>query len=170
MKIQEGELSFDFSGARSVDKLDKEGVPQPHNMKFVDFVIEEDERILLVEVKDPSSFRIPGLQKEKVRTREIKKFQTNELIHKELVPKARDSYCYLHLMKRDEKPFDFIFLTSAERLGINAELILNFRDRLEARLRNEAGEEWKRQYVRNCAVHTIKSWNKHLNPYRVERG
>lgn len=75
MKIQEGELPFDFSGARSVDKLDKEGVPQPHNMKFVDFVIEEDERILLVEVKDPSSFRIPGLQKKKLGLEKLKNFR-----------------------------------------------------------------------------------------------
>ncbi len=167
-RMREGDLSFEFSGARNAEKLDAEGIPKPHGMKFVDFVIEEGGRVLLVEVKDPSSERIPERHRDEVRAREIRKFQTKELIN-ELVSKARDSYCFLHLMKRDGKPFDFIFLTGLDRLGITKDLLMNFGDRLLARLRKEADKEWKRQYVRNCAVHTVDSWNAHLAPYRVER-
>ncbi len=167
-RMREGDLSFEFSGAKSVEELDEEGIAKPYGMAFVDFVIEEDGRLLFVKVKHPSSERIPERHRDEVRAREITKFQTNELID-ELVPKARDSYCFLHLMKRDEKPFDFIFLTGLDRLGITKELLMNFRDRLLARLRKEADKEWKRQYVRNCAVHTVESWNEHLVPYRVER-
>jgi len=167
-RMREGDLSFEFSGAQGVKNLDKEGITKPHGMAFVDFVIKEDERFLLVEVKDPSSEQIPEGHRGQVRAREIKKFQTKELIN-ELVSKARDSYCFLHLMKRDGKPFDFIFLTGLDRLGITKELLMNFGDRLLARLRKEADKEWKRQYIRNCAVHTLESWNAHLDPYRVER-
>lgn len=167
-RMREGDLSFEFSGAKYVEKLDKQGITMPYGMAFVDFVIEEDGRVLFVEVKDPSSERIPEQHLDEVMAREIRKFRTKELIN-ELVSKARDSYCFLHLMKRDGKPFDFVFLTSLDRLGITKELLMNFRDRLLARLRKEADEEWKRQYVRNCAVHTVESWNAHLVPYRVER-
>lgn len=169
MKIQEGELSFDFSGAQSVEKLDERGHKIPSGMMFVDFVIEEEERILIVEVKDPSANQISARHKGRVSAREIKKFRTDKLICDELVPKARDSYCYLHLMERGAKPFDYYFLTTIDSLGVNKELLINFNDRLKARLRKEADEEWKRQYVRNCAVLTMETWNSLLAPYRVER-
>ena len=169
MKIREKELSFEFFGAQSVKKLDEQGDETPSGMSLVDFVIEEEQRILLVEVKDPSADQIPVQHRKSVKDREIRKFQTKELIHDELVPKARDSYCYLHLMKRDSKPFDYVYLTSIDRLGINSELLMNFHERLLKRLRKEADEKWKRYYIRDCAVHTLRSWNQQMAPYTVER-
>lgn len=162
----EGALSFSFPGAISVERLDDLKL---QGMKLVDFVIEEDRRALLIEIKDPFPDVIPDYLLNSKKEEEIKKLQTNELINEHLVPKARDSYCYLHLMNRDDKPFYFIFLTGAERLGINKELLLNFRDRLHARLRKETDKEWNRQYVRNCVVLTEDGWNETLNPYKVVR-
>jgi len=160
---------FDFDGTQLVNKLDEQGHASPVGMRLVDFVIEEEERVLIVEVKDVSANQIPAHLKESKRKQEIKKFKLSELIHKELVPKARDSYCYLHLMERDAKPFDFVFLTTIDSLGIDKELLINFNDRLKARLRKEADEEWKRRYVRNCAVLTVETWNSQFSACHVER-
>ena len=168
-RFQEGELEFDFAGAVSVVQLDRVK-PKPEGMKLVDFVIEEDDRILLVEVKDPLPARLPQGHRADVAERERAKIRTKALINHELVPKARDSYCFLHLMKRDGKPMDFIFLSGADRLGITKELLLNFRDRLASRLRKEATAEWQRQYVRYCSVLTQTEWNAHFGGYRVRRG
>jgi len=45
MRHSEGELEFDFSAAKRVEKLDSPLTPLPHGMALVDFVIEEDEKI-----------------------------------------------------------------------------------------------------------------------------
>lgn len=167
-RFKEGELELDFAGAVSVEQLDRIK-PKPEGLKLVDFVVEEDRRILLVEVKDPLPEGIPHERRDQVIEREIGKLKTKELINSELVPKARDSYCFLHLMNRDGKPMHFIFLSGADRLGVTKELLLNFRDRLMIRLRKEANAEWRRQYVRDCSVLTQDEWNTHFGVYRVKR-
>jgi len=169
MKVQEGELSFYFGEKQLVDKLDEQGHDSPVGMRLVDFVIEEDKRILIVEVKDLPASQIPTNLKEFKKKEKLTKFQFGSLIRKELVPKARDSYCYLHLMEGDAKPFDFVFLTRIDRMGVNKELLIKFNDRLKAHLRKEADKKWKRPYVRNCAVLTVDTWNSHFKSYRVER-
>lgn len=167
-EMREGELSFDFSKARSVMKLD-EVTPLPQGMKLVDFVVEENDRILLLEVKDPLPDAVPSEHRRRVKDKEIEKLKTKELINMDLVPKARDSYCYLHLMELYKRPFDFIFFTGADRLGVTKELLLNFQDRLTARLRKETDKEWKLKYVRNCAVLTENDWIRIFGNYPVER-
>jgi len=54
MMHSEGELFFDFSAAKSVEKPDEPHQKKPEGWKLVDFVIEEDDRLVLVEIKDPS--------------------------------------------------------------------------------------------------------------------
>ncbi|MCF6837818.1 hypothetical protein L4L63_29250, partial [Klebsiella pneumoniae] len=51
------ELLFNFPDGVSWSELDKQGVKLPVRMKFVDLVIERDQDILLVEIKDPSHSR-----------------------------------------------------------------------------------------------------------------
>ena len=123
----------------------------------------------MIEVKDPLPDSLPTSHRKSVIHRELKKIKTDELVNQSLVPKARSSYSFLHLMKRDSKPFDFIFCTGADRLGITKELLLNFRDRLTARLRKETSIAWKRQYIRECYVFTEKEWNQYVKQYPLVR-
>ena len=51
----EGELDFDFTAAKHVEKLDEKGRKLPQGMMFVDFVLEEDDQLTMLEIKDPSS-------------------------------------------------------------------------------------------------------------------
>ena len=163
--FKEGELVFQFPGAEKVEKLDEEGIPKPSGMKLVDFVVEEDTMTLLIEVKDPSSSRAPGQQRE----RYAREFSRNELICDQLVPKARGSYTYLHLMKRDLKPFLFVVVFGLERFPNEKALLMGFKDRLLQRIRNEGKEPWKRQYIKDCLVLTLDSWNTRFKNYPLLR-
>ena len=89
------ELAFSFPDELQWSELDKQGVKLPVRMKFVDLVIERDNDILLIEIKDPSHSRSP----DKERNSYLKRLSDNSVLSQELTPKARDSYLYLHLME-----------------------------------------------------------------------
>ncbi len=163
MKHREGELEFDFSAANGVEKLDSPAKPLPFGMALVDFIIEEDHRLVMVEIKDPScnaKGENPTAEAalEKERANFIKKVQNDSLIAQELTPKARDSYSYLHLMKRDDKPIVYAFLLGTDKLTLDPALLLAFKDRLLSRLRQETDQPWERHYVADCVVLTERTW------------
>src|SRR5215831_18246032 len=112
-RMREGELQFEFSGATSVERLDVQGQPRPQGMALVDFVVEENSRTLLIEIKDPSQQPVPETE----RRRFIRDMQHQALIHEELVPKARDSYTFLHLMERDTQPFVYVVVLGLDQLS-----------------------------------------------------
>lgn len=58
MTHTEGELHFDFSAAQTVIKLDDPSQPRPQGWKLVDFVIEEADRLVLLEVKESLRARL----------------------------------------------------------------------------------------------------------------
>ena len=54
---ENAELVFHFPDGLNKEELDKQGVKLPVQMKLVDLVIERENDILLVEIKDPSHSR-----------------------------------------------------------------------------------------------------------------
>ncbi|MBF0307147.1 MAG: hypothetical protein HQL41_16025 [Alphaproteobacteria bacterium] len=159
----EGDFRFDFSSAR-VERLDRPEITMPQGMSLVDFVIEEGSRLmLLVEIKDPSRAprsTHPSAQTaiEKSRGEFVRSLETDKLLSEDLVPKARDSYTYLHLMRRDHTRMIYVVLLGAEKLSVDPALLLNFKDRLLARIRQEAHEPWQRDYIADCVVVTERDW------------
>jgi hypothetical protein len=171
--MREGEFEFDFRTAK-VERLDDPTKPCPEGMKLVDFVIEEAERLIMLEIKDPSCKARGGDAKaeaamEKARAGFLNKIQNDALIADELTPKARDSYTYLHLMKRDGKPVLYAFLLGADRLPLDPALLLGFKDRLLARLRQETDQPWARHYVTDCLVLTEQTWPIAFPDYPLSR-
>ena len=161
------ELLFDFPDGLNRSELDKQGVKLPVRMKFVDLVIERDQDILLVEIKDPSHSRSP----DKERNTYLKRLADNSVLTQELTPKARDSYLYLHLMERDSKPFKYVVL-----LGLDAfdparqnALMFGFKDRLLADIREESFEAWKRKHIADCVVLSVESWNQTFPDWPLRR-
>ena len=104
------DLQFNFPHGLDWEELDKQGVKLPEGMKLVDLVIEREQDLLLVEIKDPSHSRSP----EKERKCYFKRLKNNSILTEELTPKARNSYVYLHLMERDCKPFKYVVLIGLE--------------------------------------------------------
>ena len=53
------ELEFSFPDELVWSELDQQGVKLPERMRFVDLVIEREQDVLLVEIKDPSVAKCP---------------------------------------------------------------------------------------------------------------
>lgn len=164
---ENAELLFEFPDDVEWDELDKQGVRLPVRMKFVDLVIERDDDVLLVEIKDPSHSRSP----DKERNSYLKRLSDNSVLTQELTPKARDSYSFLHLMERDGKPFKYIVLIGLDAFdSIQQKAVLSgFKDRLMADIRCEAYLPWKRKHIVDCAVLSVETWNQHFPSWPVTR-
>jgi len=161
------DLQFSFPDELKWDELDKQGVKLPVNMKFVDLVIERENEVLLVEIKDPSHSNSPDLEQKKY----YKRLADNSVLTQELTPKVRDSYLFLHLMERDNKPFKYIVLIGLDAFDADLQkgLLSGFKDRLLTDIRCEAYEAWKRQHIADCAVLSVESWNKKFPEWPITR-
>ncbi len=174
MKVREAELEFDFTAARAVTKLDDPAVGRPEGMSLVDFVVEDNRRMVMLEIKDPSCKPKGGdgraqANLERARAEFLRDLANDTLIAQKLTPKARDSYTWLHLMKCDTKPILYVFLLGVSELALDPALLLGFKDRLLARLRKEAGEPWQRHYVTDCLVLTEATWATAFPQYPLAR-
>jgi hypothetical protein len=174
MKMREAELEFDFSVAKKVTNLDDPMLPKPERMSLVDIVIEDNHRLVMLEIKDPSCKPKGGDRRAqanlgRARTEFLKNLRNDTLIAQTLTPKARDSYTWLHLMKRDSKPILYVFLIGAAELSLDPALLLGFKDRLLSRLRKETDEPWVRHYVTDCMVLTEATWDTAFPQYPMAR-
>jgi len=161
------ELLFSFPDGLKWDELDRQGVKIPMQMKFVDLVIEREADVLLVEIKDPSHSKSP----DEARNSYLKRLADNSVLTQELTPKARDSYTFLHLMARDNKPFKYIVLLGLDAFDAETQkaLFAGFKDRLLANIRCEAYEAWKRKHIADCAVLSVQSWNQTFPEWPIVR-
>lgn len=164
---ENAELLFEFPDDLEWEELDKQGVKLPVHMKFVDLVIERDTDFLLVEIKDPSHSKCPEVE----RNRYFKRLSDNSVLTQELTPKARDSYSFLHLMKRDGKPFKYVVLIGLDRFdpAHQRAVLTGFKDRLLNDIRCEAYEPWKRKHIADCAVLSVDSWTQLFPDWPITR-
>jgi hypothetical protein len=161
------DLEFSFPDELIWEELDRQGVKLPVQMKFVDLVIEREEDILLVEIKDPSNDKAPPAE----RLKYFRKLADNSILTQELTPKARGSYTFLHLMKRDTKPFKYVILIGLDAYGPVEQLALltGFKDRLLADIRCETDTPWQRHHIIDCSVVSIEIWNREFANWPVTR-
>lgn len=164
---ENAELLFVFPDGLNWSELDKQGVKLPVRMKFVDLVIERETDVLLVEIKDPSISTCP----EKERNSYLQRLQNNSVLSQELTPKARDSYLYLHLMERDNKPLKYVVLLGLDAFdsAVQKAIMSGFKDRLFADIREESFEAWKRKHIVDCVVLSVESWNQQFPEWQVRR-
>lgn len=163
--ITEGELTFEFPADWQVERFDEPGATLPWGMKPVDFIVEFADRLVLIEIKDPSHTRAPG----KNRDAFVRKMQTDELTHEELVPKARTTYGYLHLMNRDDREMQYVVAIGADALSLQPPLVMHLTDRLRRRLKHEAAQPWARPYIAAAQVITVADLPRVLPGLTVHR-
>ena len=157
---REGELEFDF-GSCPWRKIDGEFTIQ--GMRLVDFIVEEEDRTLLIEVKDPGQ--------EDAILSERDKWQMDghirNKIETNIVPKARDTYCYLHLMQETDRPIDLIFLLGYDEPDAN--LRIGVLPHLKKRLRQEGPAPWKRPYIRESFFLRLEDFSRVCPSFSVRR-
>ena len=171
--MREGEFEFDFSSAQKADKLDDKHKALPQGMQLVDFVVDEGHQLVLIEIKDPSCKAKGGPAAasaiERQRAEFVRRINNDELIAHELTPKARDSYCLLHLMKLDTKPMLYVVFLGAEELQLDYAALVSMQERLAMRLRKEMELAWARPYMAGCLVVTEKTWATAFPAYPMAR-
>ncbi|MFH1138285.1 MAG: hypothetical protein V1816_19610 [Pseudomonadota bacterium] len=169
--LVEGDIEFDFSAAVCAERFDDEEKHKlSHCFKRIDFLVEWPDSLWLVEVKDPSSGRIPPECREGKKDDFLDELKSQTLFSKALAPKLKDSFLYLHL--NDELPpkplkyFVFIGLGELDdaMLGHNSTLL-----KRHCCLTGPDGEGWRNPYITNAMVFNEKSWNRTLPRCPVRR-
>jgi hypothetical protein len=165
--LTERDLEFNFTDAIDVlffDEMQDENASNYHGiglMHRVDFVVELENAILFVEVKDPSHPLAEELNIQKFH-RKI----TEGKLAKSFADKYVSTFIYRWSEEKVDKPIHYISLVT-----LDEELLGNLTDEITTLLppMNHSVPRWKKQFVNNCQVFNIESWNENFPKWPVRR-
>ena len=166
--IVEDNLQITFPCGVNVRKFDDKSHDLSHCMKAVDIIVELEDRVSFIEIKDFEHPRAPSENREAL----LKKFQSARL-DSALVSKFRDSFLYEWACKRTNKPIEYWILIASKALT-KADLTRRT-DSMKSKLPmfealpESLKKQWKRKIVAKCGVFNISTWNKYFPNYPVER-
>lgn len=173
----EGTRRFDFTQAQDARRFDDASHGLSHCMKAVDFIVESQKHILLIEVKD---FEAPQLlQQAQQNPKVAQKIQKNLQALKSgqwtlsiFVQKLRDTLLYEWATQELDftappKPVLYCVILISSRL--DAATLSAEQQRLQ-RLLPLVGPKNKpwRQMIKNCLVFNLDSWNQHFPQFPVQ--
>ena len=159
-----GILKFIFPDGVQVREIEEEVKYLSYCMSCVDFVIEDRESVMFVEVKDPDN---PNA-KQKDRKRFIQSLETKGILS--LVRKYRDTFLYCWSKEQyDYQKKHYIVLIACNRLERGFLSIIC--DSLKRNMPETTRAGFKRSIVDYCWVFNIESWNSTLGEkgYKVFR-
>jgi hypothetical protein len=166
VKLRERDIEIEFSDAIDALVFDqmKPGQPNYHGigeMHRVDFVVEFEEAIVFVEVKDPEN--------PKAQEKGLKKFQkklSDGTLGSTFACKFIDSFFYRWAEDRLSKSIYYLSLVTLE-----SELLPNLSDEIAGKLSpsGKSSPRWQRHPVQNCQVFNIQTWNENFPKWPVTR-
>lgn len=163
--LVEGDLQIKLPKGATGRKFDDEATHGlSHCMKAVDLIIELDDRILFVELKDPEHPASHPKDSKKF----VEKFLAGQ-IDADLKTKYRDSFLYEWGCLRTDKPIYYLVLIAASALG-PAELLTRT-DALKRQLplMGPQAMPWSQPFVAGCVVMNLAEWNRQLPKLPVSR-
>ena len=165
MTLTEKDLKFDFPEAISARKFDDSSHGLSHCMKAVDFIVELDDKLLYVEVKD---FQHPRSRPQNLEEN-MEKLENDELINDALIPKYRDSFLYQYGMKNIGKPIYYLVLLALDSLswGELDNLTLKLKERIP--VKGPKKMPWQREFIHSCQIFNLETWNKSLPKFPAVR-
>jgi len=154
-KLQEDDLQIDFVGAQHAMKFDQNDPDQPdyhdlQNMPRVDFIVEMEDAIYFIEVKDPGRPNAVDVGSTKL----LKKIVEGTL-EASLIEKYLFSFFFRWAEHRLEKSVHYVSLITLE-----SPLLQPIIDGLERQLTNlsKKSARWDREPLASCQVHNIETW------------
>ena len=163
--LTEGNLEITFPHNTRVRKFDDSELHGlSHCMKAVDFIVEEDDRVFFIELKDPEHPRA----RERDKARFIESLQSGHL-DENLKYKYRDTLLYEWASGNIEKPIYYWIIIAISGLT-NAELLART-DGLNSKLPLQGPRSgiWNQSIVAGCMVFNIQSWNDRFPGFMVSR-
>lgn len=165
-KLQEYGLQIDFVGAQHAMKFDQNdpGQPEYHDLQSmprVDFIVEMEDAIYFIEVKDPGR---PGAV-DVGGTKFFKKIVEGTL-EASLIEKYLFSFFFRWAERRLEKSVHYVSLITLE-----SPLLQPIIDGLERQLANlsKKSVRWDREPLASCQVHNIETWKAVFPDWPVTR-
>ncbi|MFH1991045.1 MAG: hypothetical protein ABIK98_01380 [Pseudomonadota bacterium] len=166
----EDELEFDFAAAIRAERFEDITYKMSHCMKSIDFIVEWDEELWFIEVKDPDNSKIPSKSKKHERRQFFEKFKSHTLFSKELGPKIKDSFLYLHLQKNlPDKPIKYYVLIAMKMLSPALLSSANDQLKISSCLLGPDNSAWPNKYLDGVAVFNKATWNEKLKQCPVTR-
>ena len=161
----EGNLRITFpKGTRARKFDDPESHGLSHCMKAVDFIVEEDDGVSFIELKDPEH----PTAKEEDKEEFIRRFRSGEL-DEDLKYKYRDTFLYQWASGDVNKPISYWIVVAIETLTA-AELSERSNDlKRKLPLNGPPSEAWRQPIAANCMVFNIETWNRHQPRFPLSR-
>lgn len=166
MKLAERDLEIDFTDAIDGLVFDQinPALPNFHGistMHRVDFIVELQDSIYFVEVKDPSN---PNAEAEDLRRFHIK--LSSGSLASSFASKFMCSFAYRWAEKKINKPVHYVSLVTLE-----SALLLNLSDEIAKKLPPTGipVNRWQRPFLVNCQVFNIDDWNAIFDKWPVTR-
>ena len=166
MKLRERDIEIEFTNAIDgliFDQM-KSGQPNYHGigeMHRVDFIVEFEDAIVFVEVKDPGNpkARVEGLEK-------FQKELNDGTLSSTFAAKFIDSFFYRWAEDRLTKTVHYLSLVT-----LDSEDLPNFSDEIANKLPpfGKNSSRWQRHPVQNCQVFNIETWNENFPKWPVTR-
>lgn len=155
VKLQEDRLQIEFIGAQHALKFDQNDPAHPEyhdlqNMPRVDFVVEMEDAIYFIEVKDPGRPDAVDVGGAKL----LKKIVEGKL-EASLIEKYLYSFFFRWAEHRLEKSVHYVSLITLE-----SPLLQPIIDGLERQLTklSKKSARWGREPLASCQVHNIETW------------
>lgn len=166
MILEEKDLRFDFSGSVDAfvfDQMDS-SLPNYHGideMSKVDFIVETEESILFIEVKDPDC---PNCSEEGVSRFHTK--LNNGTLPKSFASKFIDTFLYRWAEDKLTKPIHYLSLVTID----NAQVVY-LTDEIAKKIPplGKDAPRWSRQLFQNCQVFNMEMWNEIFPQWPVSR-
>lgn len=166
MRLRERDLEIRFTDAIDAMVFDQMDPDQPNyhgigEMHRVDFIVEFEEAIVFVEIKDPENPNCQPSGLEKFH----RKLEDGEL-SSSFASKFIDSFFYRWAEDRLSKTVHYLSLVSLE-----LEILPNLSDEIARKIptAGKSCDRWQRHPVRNCQVFNIETWNENFPKWPVTR-
>ncbi len=158
--LQEEDLIFNVTSAVSAVKFDDNAIHGTKStMKRVDIIIEKDDKVIFLEVKDPD---MPGA----VNPNKLKQDLQGGSLIPELAGKYRDSLLFTRLRGGYDKPINYVVLISMACL--DDALILNKTDVLRSAI-PVSHRQWNHDSASSCVILKLDAYKKAFGDHSVWR-
>lgn len=165
-KLREKDIEIDFAGALNALRFDQDdrNSPEYHdlrNMNRVDFVVETEQLIYFIEVKDPSRADLDDVKRKPI----LRKIQSGEL-EDSYVNKYICTFLFRWAEGKLDKSVRYIVLVTLE-----APLLLSLNECLQNRFDRvrRKSNRWIRLPLESCEAHNLDTWNKCYPMWPVSR-
>ncbi len=163
--LVEGNLQITIPNGATARKFDDNASHGlSHCMKAVDFIVELNNRMLFIELKDPDHPAAAPANRQQF----IDGFLGGQ-IDADLKVKYRDSFLYEWAYERISKPIYYLVLIAASTLGPAELLVRTDELKRQLPLTGPSTAPWPRPFVAGCSVMNLEEWNKQLPELPVSR-